>query len=282
MSFANLPQQNYDSFTPRAKDYMQQTIDRSKQAAEQTRSFFDMPYGPDPRQQLDIYCPLAEGGTNLPVVMFLHGGGWSFGYKEQMGFMATPIVAMPAIFVSVSYRLIPAHRFPAALDDTIAAIKWVHDNIAGYGGDPGRIGIGGHSAGGHLSAMAVLRRDLLEAEGLPEDVIKICLPVSATFRFEIGQLEAMGKDMLNSPEEAPSASPITFADGTRTPFFITWGSDDFDRVRNTSLDMVAKLESLGSSVGHHEFEGYDHYDTNLDLANPDNIWVKTVSKALAP
>lgn len=282
MAFDTLPEQNYDSFTPRGRDYMQQTIARSRAALAHVHGLFDIAYGSDPRQQLDVYRPLDAGDAPLPVVIFLHGGGWAFGFKEQMAFMAPIVTALPAIFVSVSYRLIPQHRFPAALEDTVAALKWVHDNIAAHGGDPTRIAIGGHSAGGHLAALAVLRRELLKQAGVPEDVVKLCTPVSATFEFQVGELEAMGKAMLDQPEDAPQASPINFVEGNGTPFFITWGSTDFPRIMTTSRLMVETMVSLGQPVSHREHEGCDHYDTNLDLADPHNPWVGALRQAFAP
>ena len=77
--------------------------------------------------------------------MFAHGGAWTHGYKEWTGLMAPVFTAVPAIFVSVSYRLAPENRFPVPLDDCIDALAYVHRHIADHGGNPARIYVGGHS-----------------------------------------------------------------------------------------------------------------------------------------
>jgi acetyl esterase/lipase len=190
--------------------------------------------------------------------------------------MAPLLVGLPAIFVSVSYRLAPAVRFPAPLEDTVSALAWTFRNIAAYGGDPGRIFIGGHSAGGHLASFAALRRDLLVKAGLPPDVVKGCFPVSTTFRFEIGQLEAMGKLLLARPEDAPQVSALNFLTGNRTPFYIAWGGRDFERVATTSPLAVEGLGANGTEVRFDIFPEADHFGAHLLLGEPGNVWVKTV------
>ena len=133
------------------------------------------------------------------VIVFLHGGGWTHGFKEWMGFMAPSIVAWPAVFISVAYRLAPDHRYPAQLDDTLSALAWIQRNIRDYGGDPNAIAVGGHSAGGHLASLAALRTDLHGGHGIPLDAIKACLPVSSTFDFRFQAVRQAAVRKTSSP-----------------------------------------------------------------------------------
>src|SRR5258707_13555832 len=100
-----------------------------------------------------------------------------------MAFMAPPLASLPAVYVSVSYRLAPKVRWPAPLDDCLAALAWVYKNIRQHGGDPARIFVGGHSAGAQLAAMVTLRRDLYAAHGLPAAAVKACFPFSGLYAF---------------------------------------------------------------------------------------------------
>jgi acetyl esterase/lipase len=259
-----------------AEAYAAGILARSRAVAAASRVLLDVPYGDDYWQRLDLYLPAADGSHGLPVLLFLHGGGWSNGYKEWMGFMAPCFTDLPAIFVSVGYRMLPVVRFPVPLDDTVAALAWVHANIARHGGSPQRLFIGGHSAGGHLSALAALRRDKLAAAGLPDDVVKACFPVSAGFKFEIGELEARDKFLLARPADAPEASPITFVAGNRVPFYIVWGENDLEPVTRTSPMMVEALKQAAGPVEHSVFAGYDHFQPSLDGGRAESLWVRTV------
>jgi len=274
MPFENLPRQ--PQMSPVAEAYAADILARSRVVAASSRVVLDVPYGDDYWQRIDLYLPAREGLRDLPVLLFLHGGGWVNGYKEWMGFMAPCFTDLPAIFVSVSYRMLPAVRYPVMLDDTIAALAWVHKNIARYGGSPDRLFIGGHSAGAHLAALATLRRDKLVAAGLPEGVVKACFPVSGVFKFEIGELEKREKFLLDRPEDAPDASPINFVAGNRVPFYIIWGDNDLDYIMSTSPPMVEALKKAGSKVEHEVFAGYDHFRPSTDGGERDSVWVRTV------
>jgi acetyl esterase/lipase len=274
MPFKNLPRQPL--MGPVAEAYAADILARSRAVATSSQVVLDVPYGGDYWQQIDLYLPAQSGLKDLPVLLFLHGGGWSNGYKEWMGFMAPCFTDLPAIFVSVGYRMLPDWRFPVPLDDTIAALAWVHENIARHGGSPDRLFIGGHSAGGHLSALATLRRDKLAAARLPEGVVRACFPVSSVFKFEIGELEGRGKFLLERPDDAPDASPISFVAGNRVPFYVVWGDNDLDYVMRTSAVMVAALRNAGSHVEHEILAGYDHFQPSFDGGRPDSQWVRTV------
>ena len=279
MPFDPAPVQDETSLSPAARAYFATAMARSRAAAASTPHTLDVPYGGDPLQTLDIFTP-ADAPGDLPVLIFLHGGGWTHGLKEHCAFMAPAITALPAVFVSVSYRLSPAVRFPAHLEDTIAALAFVRRHIASYGGDPERLFIGGHSAGGHLATFAALREDLRTAAGLPQDVIKGVLPVSTTFNFEVGQLEGEGKIVLDRPGDAPSASLVNFIAAPVAPMHIVWGERDFDRCRTTVRRALDLFAERGWQVTTSEMPGRNHFEAHLDLLEPACGWLDAVRRMM--
>ncbi|GAA5148480.1 alpha/beta hydrolase [Pseudonocardia eucalypti] len=114
----------------------------------------DLKYGADPYQLANVYHP--ERGTGCPVIVYFHGGRWREGHPAFYDQLAGPWVEAGAVFVSCGYRLTPEHTIADAVDDAVAAVRWVAENAARYGGDPARITVAGHSAGGHLAAMATM------------------------------------------------------------------------------------------------------------------------------
>lgn len=104
-----------------------------------------------------LYRPPVGDGP-LPVIVFIHGGGWIGGSLDAFHEPSATLAARTgALVVSPDYRLAPEHPFPAATDDTFEALQWVADHIQDYGGDPTRLAVGGESAGGNLAAVAALR-----------------------------------------------------------------------------------------------------------------------------
>jgi len=137
----------------------------------------NIPYA-DPaheRQVLDVYSP--HDAKNLPVVFWIHGGGWEGGDKTDVQIKPQAFMAKGCLFVSANYRLLPNVDMATIVIDVAKAIHWVHDNIAEYGGDPKRLLIMGHSAGAQLSALICTDERYLKAEGLSLDIIKGCVPV---------------------------------------------------------------------------------------------------------
>jgi arylformamidase len=286
MAFDNLEPQP-PARTAIVADYIERAVALGRAAVERVDARFDIAYGPEPRHQLDIYLPKGRTLNDAPVLLFIHGGRWRAGYKEWNALMAPAVTAFPAILVSARYGLSPEVRFPAPLHDVLGALGWLHNNIADYGGDPNRLFVGGHSAGGHLSALATVRRDLHAEFGLPTEAIRGCFPMSGTMTFDFDEVlpgseeEEVRKILLADEAQAPEASPLHYAEGTKTPFFISYGEHDFPRVIATSKDMTAALEAQPCRLGSLVFAGAGHFDTHIDLAEPSSRWYETVRPWMA-
>ena len=127
------------------------------------------------RQVLDVYSP--ANATSLPVVFWIHGGGWQQGDKSDVGIKPQVFMDKKFVFVSTNYRLLPSVDMETIIRDIAKSIRWVHDNIAKYGGDPKRLLVMGHSAGAQLAALICTDDRYLKAEGLSLAIIKGCVPV---------------------------------------------------------------------------------------------------------
>jgi acetyl esterase/lipase len=137
----------------------------------------DISYG-DPAlelQRLDIYAP--REAKNLPVVFWIHGGGWETGDKTKVQSKPPAFVEKGFVFVSTNYRLLPKVDMATIVRDVAKSIRWVHDHIAEYGGDPERLVIMGHSAGAQLAALICTDDRYLKAEGLSLAITRGCVPV---------------------------------------------------------------------------------------------------------
>ena len=137
----------------------------------------NIPYA-DPaheRQVLDIYAP--DDAKNLPVVFWIHGGGWQTGDKTSVQIKPRVFAERGFVFVSTNYRLLPHVEMGVLVRDVAKSLGWVHKNISGHGGDPRRIFVMGHSAGAQLAALLCIDDRYLKAEGVSFDVLKGCVPV---------------------------------------------------------------------------------------------------------
>lgn len=137
----------------------------------------DIPYAEPAleRQVLDVYSP--KDAKDLPVVFWIHGGGWQAGDKSSIQLKPQFFMDKGFVFVSTNYRLLPNVEMETIFRDIAKSIHWVHDHIAEYGGDPKRLLVMGHSAGAQLAALISVDERYLKAEGLSLAIIKGCVPV---------------------------------------------------------------------------------------------------------
>ncbi len=266
------------SMSPIAEEYGATVMALSKTVRDQSRTVLDIAYGSEEAQRLDLYLPESGSSDVLPVLMFIHGGGWRNGYKEWMGLMAPAITCLPAIFVSVGYRLSPEVKFPLPVEDCRNAVKWVYDNIAERGGDRNRLFVGGHSAGGHLAALITLETDSWSGVGLPADVIKGCFPMSGAFDFSDRERESA---ILRSADDIGPASPMNHVSGNTVPFFIAIGENDMPDLVRQAPAMADALRAQPGAVEIAEFDGCDHFKISVDSGDVDGLWATTVRRWMA-
>ena len=145
-----------------------------------------------------IYWPPIEQRENLPVVVFYHGGGWAIGDLDVYDRAARAhAVGAEAIVVSVGYRLAPEHPFPAGIDDSWAALRWVGEHAAEFGGDPSRIAVAGDSAGGNIAAVLTqFARD----DGGPQLVFQLLWYPGTTFDMTLPSMTENANAPMLSPE----------------------------------------------------------------------------------
>ena len=139
----------------------------------------DIPYASPAheRQLLDVHAP--PGAKGRPVVFWIHGGGWQTGHKGLVALKPQAFNDAGLVFVSTNHRLWPSVTMGDIISDIARGLRWVHDHVAEYGGDPATVFVMGHSSGGQLAAIVCTDDRYLKAEGLSLSMIKGCVPVDA-------------------------------------------------------------------------------------------------------
>ncbi|HEY0745996.1 MAG TPA: alpha/beta hydrolase [Steroidobacteraceae bacterium] len=234
-------------------------------------------YGAGRGQWLDVYAP--PGASDLPVLVFLHGGAWINGHLGWLRFMAPAVTALPAIFVATTYRLAPRCRWPAQYEDACAALSLVIERIGEFGGDPRRIVLAGHSAGGHLAALLTLKQRFAGC--------RACFPVSSPFDLQYGDVAPDSHEnrvyqyLLSDRRQDREASPIEFVSGNTVPFHLIWGERDLPHIVSASVRMAETLRVAGCPVSYEIVPSATHFDTHLSLRDAANPWYGRLRKAFA-
>ncbi|MBN8556317.1 MAG: alpha/beta hydrolase [Proteobacteria bacterium] len=264
---------------PPAFDYARTVMAWSREPLpERVVATLGQAYGPHRLQRFDVYAP--RGAHAAPVVLHWHGGGWTNGYRQWVRFMAPHVTQLGAVLVAPSYRLTPEHPFPAAIDDALDVLGVLRERVAEWGGAADRLYLSGHSAGGHLAAMAALSQDARRRRGVRGEAIRACLPLSGIMDLQAadpapGSLEErVYTHVLRGLDAAQDVvySPLSWTAGKRIPFDLTVGERDSARVRRSNQRLHALLAAQGVPVALHEAVGRDHFQTHLDLRQADHPW----------
>jgi arylformamidase len=244
--------------------YFERWKQASQLAREQMRCELDVPYGDRPDERLDIF-PAARPGA--PVLVFIHGGWWRSLDKSDHSFIAPSFVGDGAMVVVPNYGLCPAVGIEQIALQMTRAVAWAWRNAASYGGDPTRIALAGHSAGGHLVAMLLCCRwKEVDAE-MPVLPLEGGLGVCGLYDLEPIRLTPfLADDLALSPAKVRRLSPAFFPRPRRPLYAVVGGDESEEFLRQNQLirdqwgpTAVPVCETL---VGHH------HFSVLRSLADP--------------
>lgn len=262
----------------------------------------NIPYADPPleRQVLDIYAPEgAARAKSLPVVFWIHGGGWVTGDKANVQLKPKVFTERGFVFVSTNYRLVPAVEIGVLIRDVAKSLGWVHKHIAEHGGDPNRIFVMGHSAGAQLAALLCIDDRYLKAEGVPFSALKGCVPVDGDtydipaiiFTAEMRQtvhalpLPTFGHRVKfgNDPKQHIDFSAVTHvAKGKGIPPFLILHVAGHPDVTAQARRLGAVLKDADVPVTVYGASETTHSKLNADLGLPDDAATTELFKFLEP
>lgn len=223
----------------------------------------DVAYGEGPRHKLDIYVP--DGlSAPAPILIFLHGGSWQFGDKDQYRALGWAFASKGIVTVVANYRLYPPHGFPLFVEDGARVFEHVRDHAPEFGGDPNRIFLSGHSAGAHIAAMLAANGDYLRAAGADPSQIRGVIGIAGPYDFL--PLKDPALIALFGGANVPETQPIHFVDGKCAPMLLAHGRDDTTVGAGNSKRLAQKLQSFGSEVVVRYYHNTGHIGILLSLA----------------
>jgi len=211
------------------------------------------------RHVLDVYAPRKKRQVPYPVVVFIHGGNWDSGSKNLYTFIGRRLARQGIVAVILNYRLSPSVLVPAMADDCTEAVRWVSQHIAEYGGNPDRIFLMGHSAGGGLAALLATDNRLFAKHGMNQNPVKgailddpagldmfdylkkMAYPNDQQYLVAFGKNETVWRDMSAMYHLGAHTPPILIYVGERT----------YPSIASSSRRFREKLKALGLQ---HEFK----------------------------
>jgi len=217
------------------------------------------------RHRLDLYLP--KGRKNVPSLMFVHGGGWTEGIKDQYAPIGRFFAEHGIATAVINYRLAPRIDHPGQVQDVARAFAWMHAHVAEYGGSANRIFVAGHSAGGHLVALLATDRTYTEAVGLSVNDIAGVIPISGAYTLTRRSGLFSGRVEIDA-ESVRAASPIAHVAGGLAPFLILYGDGDASFSRGDAEKMAQALETAGTPVEVHELANHNHMQMVLAIVSP--------------
>lgn len=223
-------------------------------------------YGEGERQKLDVY-PGAGSAAAKPVIVFIYGGGWDSGRRQDYAWVGRALAAQGFLTVVTDYRLVPGNLYPDFLEDCAAAVRWTRDNAARLGGDPERIVLMGHSAGAYNAAMLALDQRLLAQAGVPQAAIRGVVGLAGPYDFYPWDAEASRNAFGQWPQPLET-QPVTYARADSPPLLLLHGATDTTVRRRNSERLAARVREAGGRADAKIYPDMDHRGIVLALARP--------------
>jgi acetyl esterase/lipase len=219
------------------------------------------------KHRLDLFVP--EGLKDAPVLIFVHGGGWTSGDKHLYSFIGRTFAQQGLVTAVINYRLSPEVQHPAHIEDVARAFAWVYKNISQYGGNPEKIFVMGHSAGGHLTALLALDEKYLQAHGLTLTAIKGAIPISGV--YDVSGMFTLYRTVFGAdPQQRWDASPLAHVGSNKPPFFVIYAQFDLPGLDTQGQQLFALLKQNHNETALFETPGKDHATIIASIGTPND------------
>jgi len=217
----------------------------------------DLAYGDAPAETLDLF-PAAGGGT-APLLAFIHGGYWQALDKSDYSYLAPVFVETGVAFASLNYGLAPDTKIGTMIGQIRRALAWLHDHAAEHGIDARRIVVAGHSAGGHLAAMAASTDWPAVDAGLPRDLLAGACSISGVYDLEPIRLSYHNKILGIAADEAAPWSPLHCLPRSAPPLLLAVGSQETNEFLRQHAEYAAVWQGCGLPLSEVDMTGLHHF-----------------------
>lgn len=227
-------------------------------------------------QQLNIFTPRASG-TLHEVLIFIHGGSWNSGDKSQYSFLGSNFARKGIVTVIIDYPLSPTATYKEMADASAQAVLWVKNNIHAYGGDPNKIFISGHSAGGHLAALISIKEDYFKNLNVKNPVKGVIL-IDAAGLDMYGYLQAESlpeshtylQTFTSNPATWKAASPLYYLHPNMPPMLLYRGENTYPSIQKSTEKFVTALKTYVPAPQYYVLKGKKHIPMITQFIYPWN------------
>lgn len=242
-------------------------ITRSAKTREELSHRLQVSYGPTRVEYLDIF-PAAK--PNAPILVFIHGGYWMMNDTQPFSFVARGPVSAGITTIVLNYALCPKVTLDEIVRQTRAAVAWIYRNAESWGGDRDRIYVSGHSAGGHLTAMA-MATDWENDYDLPQDIIKGGCAISGLFDLMPFPYTWLQPKLQLTWGEVLRNSPIRYIPERAGSLIVTYGGDETSEFARQSQDFLSAWREKGLKGEYLPQPGKNHFSAIegfIDASDP--------------
>ncbi|WP_294357829.1 alpha/beta hydrolase [uncultured Sphingomonas sp.] len=238
-----------------------------------------VPFGSN-GQTLDVWRPTEPAADKLPVLVFIYGGGWANGDRRSYAFAARAFARAGFVVVVPDYRKVPQVRFPAFVQDGAAAVHWVRDHVADYGGDPTRVALAGHSAGAYNAVMLALDQRWLRAEGVDPHIVKAAVGLSGPYDFYPFDKPRSREAMLGVADPM-TTQPVTFARADAPPLLLVTSSRDTQVRPYNAYHLFERVKAAGDRAKLVEHDKLTHENVVMALSVPFRRMAPVLDESVA-
>jgi len=222
-------------------------------------------YGGNEHNRLDVYRP-SDDRRRSPVVVFLYGGRWQSGSKEEYRLVGNALTRRGIVVIVPDYRMYPGALFPAWVEDAAQAVRWSVDNAHSFNGDTARIFVVGHSAGAHTAALLALDEKYLRSAGVAAHVLRGT--VSMAGPVDTSWTDPDVQALMGPREGWPMTYPASHIDGTEQPLLFLHGAGDETVAQINSSRLAARIRERGGCARSVSYAGAGHVELVVALALP--------------